>query len=171
MKIEIRFAQKHDLPALQRLSEQLKQNHEEGEEYFVQCLERVQSGERDFYVAVKNDILVGYVMLVWRPRYQPFRRLNMPEIQDLNVIQHMRRQGVGSSMLKHCEKVAKEKGHSFVGIGVGLHRSYGPAQRMYIARGYVPDGGGAVYENKHVQFGEMKPLDDNYVLKMIKEFS
>ena len=27
-------------------------------------------------------------------------------------------------------------------LGVGLHSGYGAAQRMYVLRGYVPDGSG-----------------------------
>lgn len=168
MKVDIRFAQKNDLPGLKRLAEQSKKSYEDG--YFEQCLERSEKGERDFYLATRNGVIVGYVMLVWKPRYQPFRRINMPEIQDLMITPQMRRQGIGSALMNHCESLARKKGHSIIGIAVGLHSSYGPAQRMYIARGYVPDGAGAVYEAKRMEFAEMKPLDDNFVLKMIKEF-
>ncbi len=31
-------------------------------------------------------------------------------------------------------------------LGVGLHSGYGAAQRMYVLRGYVPDGSGVWYE-------------------------
>ena len=30
-------------------------------------------------------------------------------------------------------------------LGVGLHSGYGSAQRMYVKRGYVPDGSGVWY--------------------------
>lgn len=30
-------------------------------------------------------------------------------------------------------------------LGVGLHSGYGSAQRMYIKRGYIPDGSGVWY--------------------------
>ncbi len=167
MKVNIRFAQLHDLPALKRAAEQCKANNEE--DYFEECLYRVQQGERDVYIAIRNDIVVGYVMLVWKPRYQPFRRLNIPEIQDLNVVPHLRRQSIGSQLMSHCEARCVEKGHTIIGIGVGLHRSFGPALRMYHNRGYRPDGGGAVYENKVIDFGELKPLDENFCIKMMRE--
>lgn len=32
--------------------------------------------------------------------------------------------------------------------GVGLHSGYGAAQRMYVLRGYVPDGSGVWYEGR-----------------------
>ena len=34
-----------------------------------------------------------------------------------------------------------------VTLGVGLHSGYGPAQRLYIKRGYIPDGTGVWYQN------------------------
>lgn len=43
----------------------------------------------------------------------------------------------------------KEPGGPFadtVCLGVGLHSGYGAAQRMYVLRGYVPDGSGVWYE-------------------------
>ena len=33
-------------------------------------------------------------------------------------------------------------------LGVGLHSGYGAAQRMYVLRGYVPDGSGVWYEGR-----------------------
>ena len=32
-------------------------------------------------------------------------------------------------------------------LGVGLHSGYGSAQRMYVKRGYVPDGSGVWYRD------------------------
>ena len=31
---------------------------------------------------------------------------------------------------------------------VGLHKGYGPAQRLYIKRGYIPDGSGLWFNNE-----------------------
>ncbi len=33
-------------------------------------------------------------------------------------------------------------------LGVGVHNGYGSAQRMYIKRGYIPDGTGVWYGEK-----------------------
>lgn len=40
-----------------------------------------------------------------------------------------------------AEKIAFERSDE-VCIGVGLHGGYGSAQRMYVKRGYIPDGSG-----------------------------
>ena len=46
-----------------------------------------------------------------------------------------------SRLLEIAEKEVATKG-DIVGIGVGLYEDYGPAQRLYIKRGYIPDGKG-----------------------------
>lgn len=169
MKLEIRPASFEDIPALKRAAE--KQGALNDDNYFEDCFKLVSKGDRDIFVALHNDIIAGYVSLVWQPRYQPFRTMKIPEVQDLNVIPSMRRQGIASKLMDYCENTARKAGHAMIGIGVGIHSSYGPAQCMYIKRGYVPDGAGAAYDAKTMEFGEMRPLDDNYTLKLIFELS
>ena len=57
-----------------------------------------------------------------------------------------------------------------VGIGVGLYDGYGSAQRLYIKRGYIPDGLGVTYNYNHVTPGANVCLDDDLVLWFTKEF-
>ena len=33
-------------------------------------------------------------------------------------------------------------------LAVGIHSGYGPAQRIYVKRGYVPNGSGAWYQGR-----------------------
>ena len=108
-------------------------------------------------------------MLVWQPRYTPFRRLKIPEIQDLNVAPTHRRRGVGAALVTYCENQARAKGSDTMGIAVGLHKSYGPAQRLYVRMGYVPDGAGVFYDNVPVEYGSMRPMDDAFTLKVTKD--
>ena len=169
MKLEIRPATPQDIPALYAAAE--KQSAFKDEGYFEECFKKVAEKERDIFIALHNDILSGYVMLVWNPRYQPFRTIHIPEVQDLNVIPSLRRQGIAGKLMDHCENVVRKRGRPFIGIGVGLHSSYGPAQRLYIKRGYVPDGAGAAYDAKTMKFGEMRPLDDNFTLKLILDLN
>jgi len=161
----IRHVKTADLPALKRLSKSIG-DYEEG--YFEACFERVEKEERDFYVAVMDGRVCGYVMLVWQPRYTPFRRLNVPEIQDLNVAPSFRRRGIGAALISFCENRARSKNCDLIGIAVGLHKSYGQAQRLYIRHGYIPDGAGVFYDNVPVEFGAMRPMDDDMTLKMLK---
>ncbi len=47
--------------------------------------------------------------------------------------------GIGNKILDAAEKKATEMSEK-VQLGVGLHSGYGSAQRIYIKRGYIPDG-------------------------------
>jgi hypothetical protein len=55
-----------------------------------------------------------------------------------------------------------------VGIGVGLHPGYNAAQRMYVLRGYAPDGQGVAYDTRYVAEGELVRFDDDLVLYLTK---
>ncbi|MNE83608.1 hypothetical protein D3C80_1804350 [compost metagenome] len=66
------------------------------------------------------------------------------------------------------EDIAFER-FGIVGIGVGLYASYGPAQRLYAGRGYIPDGRGISYKDELVEKGSMVRVDDELALYMIKE--
>ena len=49
---------------------------------------------------------------------------------------------------------------------MGLHSGYGPAQRLYARRGYVPDGSGVVIEGVTVPEGATIRLDDQPVVTL-----
>ena len=78
-----------------------------------------------------------------------------------------RRKGVASHLLDRAEaEVAQRSG--VVGIGVGLHPGYNAAQRLYVKRGYIPDGRGITYRNQFVDEGEQVRLDDDLVMHFTK---
>jgi hypothetical protein len=56
-----------------------------------------------------------------------------------------------------------------IGIGVGMYADYGAAQRMYVLRGYVPDGRGLFYKEQPVLPGKEVLVDDYLVLYLTKE--
>jgi GNAT superfamily N-acetyltransferase len=140
---------------------------EEG--YFERCLEEQSQGKRDVLMAFREGRAAGYAMLSWQPQYPLYRKLQIPEIQDLNVITAFRRQGIATTLIEECEKRAKAKSCDHIGISVGLFANYGPAQRLYVKRGYVPDGYGVTYDRVTVTPGEIRPVDDNLCLMMIKD--
>lgn len=55
-----------------------------------------------------------------------------------------------------------------VGIGFGLYDSYGTAQRLYVKRGYIPDGRGLMYDNQPVVPGSQVWVDDELTLFLVK---
>ena len=57
-----------------------------------------------------------------------------------------------------------------VWLGVGVCGSYGSAQRMYIRRGYIPDGSGVWYRNRQcVQYETVCTVDDDLILYLSKK--
>ena len=138
---------------------------------FKSYLREQADGRRTILVAWFGDTSAGYVTIHWRSRYPPFQKENIPEIADLNVLPNHRRQGVGTALLNEAERRVAERS-TMVGIGFGLGPDYGPAQRMYIRRGYVPDGRGLVHRSQRwVEPGEQVRVDDDLVLYLTKELS
>lgn len=70
--------------------------------------------------------------------------------------------------MDEAEKRIFEKSR-FAGLGVGLYTDYGPAQQMYVRRGYVPDGRGLMYHNCPVTPGRDVFVDDELTLFFTKE--
>ncbi len=137
----------------------------EDKAYYEECFGR----EIDIVLAVLNGKAVGYTLLNWVPKYGYFKVHNFPEIQDLNVLKEHREQGIGRAIIEFCERLAKDKKCSEMGIGVGLDSSFGAAQRLYVKMGYIPDGQGVSYDRKQLACGDFKPIDDNLCLMMTKQ--
>jgi GNAT superfamily N-acetyltransferase len=123
---------------------------------------------RTCFVATVDGQFAGYVTVNWQPTYAGFADLNIPEIQDLNVLATFRRKGIASRLLDHAEAEAGR--HSpVVGIGVGLHPGYNAAQQLYVKRGYIPDGRGITYRDHFVDEGAQVRLDDDLVMHFTKQ--
>jgi GNAT superfamily N-acetyltransferase len=131
-------------------------------------LEQEAAGSRTSLVAAVDGEFAGYVTINWRPTYPGFAELEIPEIQDLNVVPTFRRRGIASRLLDMAEaQVARRS--SVVGIGVGLHAGYNAAQRLYGLRGYIPDGRGVTYRDQYVGQYVQVMLDDDLVLHLAKQ--
>jgi ribosomal protein S18 acetylase RimI-like enzyme len=125
-------------------------------------------GKRVVWLAHCNGHVAGYVTLTWQSNYQPFRENDTPEIMDLNVLPPYRRRGIATQLLDAAEKEAATK-CDVVGIGVGLYSGYGTAQKLYIKRGYIPDGRGITYDYHPIVPGDSTILDDDLVLWFTKK--
>lgn len=166
----IRKVELFDIDALYNVARKMPAYNED--KYFEKCLAEMQGGKREIFVASSIDDgrdLLGYIQLIWSPLYVPFKRMDIPEIQDLNVIPSARRMGIGADLVETCEQEVLNSGRDTVGIGVGLDASFGSAQRLYIKRGYIPDGLGVCYDEEPVRAGAIKPVDDLFSLKLTKE--
>ncbi len=136
-------------------------------EQFERYLAEQDAGERHVRVAHRGGEFAGYVTLNWRPHYPPFQTGGVPEIQDLNVLPSFRRRGIGGALLDAAENAAGERTDT-VGIGVGLFSDYGAAQRLYVRRGYVPDGRGITYRTRVLAYGDQAMVDDDLVMWFTK---
>ena len=130
-------------------------------------LSEQQEGSRTTFVAFYGRDFAGYVTINWRPSYPPFRTDGIPEIQDFNVLPQFRRRGIGTHLMDEAEQKVSERS-SVVGIGVGVTPDYGAAQRLYVLRGYVPDGMGLARDGRPVRWGDRITIDDALVLYMTK---
>lgn len=135
--------------------------------YFHNCCDRQAEGQLVLLVAADGDQYAGHVKVVWSPDYPYFRDNGIPEIQDLNVLPTYRRQGVATALVDTGENLIRQRS-KIAGIGVGLYADYGPAQRMYVRRGYIPDGKGVTYHDVYVTPGASVPVDDDLVLFFVK---
>ncbi|HET7036937.1 MAG TPA: GNAT family N-acetyltransferase [Thermomicrobiaceae bacterium] len=130
-------------------------------------LREQQRGERAVLVARLDGRFAGYLTVVWRSGYPPFRAAGIPEIVDFNVLPHLRRRGIGSRLLAAAEELIAARS-PLAGIGVGMDPDYGAAQRLYVTRGYVPDGRGLAWRGEPVAHGQAVTVDDSLALYFTK---
>lgn len=134
---------------------------------YARYLAEQEAGGRTVFVAFVDEAFAGYVTILWQSSYPPFAEANIPEIADFNVLPHLRRQGIGGRLMDTAEAKVAER-FPIMGIGVGLFADYGAAQRMYVKRGYIPDGRGIFTQGHFVQYGESVVIDDEPALYFTK---
>lgn len=138
--------------------------------YFKAVIEQQKAGALLLLIALESAKYLGHCKVVWRSNYPGFRENNIPEIQDLNVGPDYRRRGIGGRLLAEAEARITLRS-AWAGIGFGLYADYGAAQRLYIKRGYVPDGRGAHYAGAALAPGQPYPADDNLALYLVKRLT
>lgn len=136
-------------------------------ELFERYLRAQTEGRRDVLVAFVADVFAGYVTVNWDPRYAPLVEAGIPEVQDLNVLPPFRRRGIATRLMDAAEEIVRRRSDS-VGIAVGLHSGYNAAQRLYVLRGYVPDGNGVTSRYEPVLDRQTVVMDDDVVLHLVK---
>ena len=115
------------------------------EEILARYFLEQESGEREVLVAEVEGAVAGYITILPDAKQGPFAGM-APELSDFNVFETFQNQGIGNLLMEEAEKRVKLVSDK-VTLGVGLHSGYGPAQRLYIKRGYIPDGSGVWYQN------------------------
>lgn len=115
------------------------------EEILARYFLEQECGEREVLVAEVKGALAGYITILPCAKQGPFAEI-YPELSDFNVFEPFQNQGIGNLLMEEAEKRVKLISDK-VTLGVGFHSGYGPAQRLYIKRGYIPDGSGVWYQN------------------------
>lgn len=129
---------------------------------------RVAESTIDMVVASIDSQLTGYLLIKPKSSYPPFAEAGIPEIADFNVVRTRQRTGIGTALMDEAERRAAQLS-DVVGLGVGLYSDYGTAQRMYVRRGYLPDGAGVVLDGVPVPPGTRIMLNDDPELMFTKQ--
>ena len=162
----IHLLEKKDIPAIVTAFQQIGWNKpaSQYERYFAEQEIKL----RDVHVAFVENKFASYLTICWISSYPPFRDANIPEIVDFNVLPSHRRQHIGTALMDKAEtEIARIS--TVAGIGVGMSPDYGAAQRMYVLRGYVPDGRGMHYKNNYPAYGEQVTVDDDLAIFFTKK--
>lgn len=168
MQIEIRQVEPEELEAVVRLfKEQVYvDDPSDAEEHFADHA----AGDGTTFLAMVDGEFAGHLTIRWRPRSPSLRAQGLPLIQDLNVFSQFQRRGIATRLMDAAERLIATRFDTAV-IVVGLFDAYGPAQRLYARRGYVPDGRGACQGNRPLQRGETVVIDHDLILWLTKDLS
>jgi len=124
--------------------------------------------EADTFLAYVAGKLAGYLTIRWQSNNPLFRDNNIPLIHHLAVFSKFRRQGIATQLMDVGEQLIATRAEK-AGITVGLFDDYGPAQRLYARRGYLPDGRGACQGQRPLRQGEIVTVDHDLILWLTKD--
>jgi len=129
-------------------------------EQFNKYFNEQKNGKRYVVIAEFCGDIAGYITILPQALTGPFADRGIPELSDFNVFIKYQRKGIGNRILDTAEKIAGEIS-KIVSLGVGLHYGYGAAQRIYVKRGYIPDGSGVWFMDKQLeQYADCNNNDD-----------
>jgi len=165
---EVLIRNMEDADALVITEEEKKQGWNAAVDKYEMRLKDQAEGRAVALVAEYYGNVAGYINVYPDSKWGAFAGKGYPEIVDFGVLEKYRRHGIGGKLMDMAEKIAA-KYDDTVYLGVGLHSGYGSAQRMYIKRGYVPDGTGVWYEEKICEPYADCCNDDDLVLYLSKQ--
>jgi len=166
MRIKIRPIERADAESFEYAF--LRQGWHKSAIQFIEYYKQQQAGKRKVFVAEFEGEVLGYVTLLPEAENGPFMGKKIPEIVDFNVLKAYQHNGIGTALIEAAEHEAS-KMSDCVCLGVGLHSGYGTAQRMYVKRGYVPDGSGVWYNGEPLAEMAETVNDDDLNLFLLKK--
>jgi len=120
-------------------------------------------------IATRGPDVIGYAAIVWESDYAGFRSRGIPLVHQIAVAGPFRQQGAATLLMDAAEQLARSRGIATLGITVGLFDEYGPAQRLYGRRGYIPDGRGACRGQEPLRKGMQVTVDDDLIIWLTKD--
>jgi len=135
---------------------------------YLTRLEHQQEGKAVCLAAEYCGNVAGYINVYPDVKTGPFGGQGLPEIVDFGVLAKYRNRGIGSKLMDMAEKIAAGYADRAF-LAVGLHSGYGSAQRMYVKRGYIPDGSGVWYRGEPCPEYAPCANDDDLTLFMSKK--
>ena len=162
--ILIRDLQESDAKIIEE--EELAQGWDSSGKYEMRLKDQAE-GRSVNLVAEYNGNVAGYINVYPNSEWGAFANRGYPEIVDFGVLVKYRNNGIGSKLMDIAEQIAFSYS-DVVYLGVGLHSGYGSAQRMYVKRGYIPDGSGVWYKDEICKQNADCCNDDDLVLYLSK---
>ncbi|MBO4697193.1 MAG: GNAT family N-acetyltransferase [Lachnospiraceae bacterium] len=120
------------------------------------------------FIALYDDRIAGHVFLYYECRWGGLKNRGLPSAVDLAVYEPYRRKGIATALMDAAEDEARNF-RSKIYLDVCMNSDYGPAQRFYVKRGYVPDGAGVYYEGEVLGLNAPCRNDDELSLCLVKE--
>ena len=163
--IDIRIMNYDDIPLICRADGDGSQKNTG---YLKRQLDNQKKSECTALLALYNGAVAGYVFLYHKCRWGGLAGQNIPGVVDLIVFEKYRQKKIATMLLDVAENIAKQHCNKIY-LDVCLNSEYGPAQRFYIKRGYIPDGKGVYYKEKICETDAVCRNDDELTLCLVKE--
>ena len=164
-KIRIRNMEQNDAQII--TIEEIAQGWHQTTEKYEMRLRHQKEEKCVALVAEYMGNVAGYINVYPNSENGPFAKRGFSEIVDFGVLEKYRNNGIGNKLMDIAEQIASEYSE-IVYLSVGLHSGYGSAQRMYVKRGYIPDGSGVWYQDEVCPAHADCCNDDDLVLYLSK---
>lgn len=149
-------------------AEERAQGWEQSADKYYERMRHRDEGRCIALAAEYKGSIAGYISIYPNSDWGALGGKGFSEIVDFGVLEKFRRLGIGSRLMDAAEQIASQCADT-VYLEVGLHSGYGSAQRMYVKRGYIPDGSGVWYKGAVCPCYSECANDDDLVLCMSKK--
>jgi ribosomal protein S18 acetylase RimI-like enzyme len=168
MKLTFRVVQPEEIA---QVKQEVKEAFFSGDEATINAnFEDHEDGSSTTILGYEAGRLVGIVTIRWHSHYPLFRERQIPLIQNIEIRYEDRGRGLGNQMLERTEQEIARRS-SRAGLVVGISEDYGPAQRLYTKRGFVPDGRGVCRQFTPLKIGDVVTVDHDLLLWLVKDVS